>query len=144
MSKFSSEQRQKILNISQGFLKLDYGDSIYSLLCESFIRVYNDIIKNDEELVSGYEKFSKKIKEGGEEFFNRNKTENKRFYTALEEMGIDDFQEFQMRKKEFFDMFVKNKLGEVIYDFYKKYQRQLEKEGLNFEQFVLQNFSQKI
>ena len=56
----TDEQKEKISQLASEKLKQDYGDGHFSLLCEEFIRTYNDVLKQ-EERPQTYEDFVQKI-----------------------------------------------------------------------------------
>ncbi len=139
----TDEQKGKISKLASGKLKQDYGDGHFSLLCEEFIRTYNDVLKKGEKLQS-YEDFVRKISDISEEQFQKFFAESKGFKARCTELGIVTIEDFKNKSREYFERFEKNQLRNLIFEIYQEYINRPNKEAENFENFVLAKFSDRI
>lgn len=133
------EQKEKIAQFASEKLKQDYGEGHFSLLCEEFIRTYNDVFKKGEKPQS-YEDFVQKISTLTEDQFQKFLGQSESLKSRCEKLGIASVEDFKNKSQKYYERFEKNKLRDLIFGFYQKYSTQSEREGENFEQFVLKNF----
>lgn len=145
--KMTANQKIEISALAKKELKNDYGEGYFSLLCEEFIRTYNDVIKKGKSLENSYESFLLKTKDiSGEDFLAALRSD-KTFKARCEEMHIETVEDFKDKSREYYDRFEKenkNELRGVIFEFYKEYAVRPDKEKVNFEQFALSKFLTKI
>jgi len=139
----TDEQKEKISQLASVKLKQDYGDGHFSLLCEEFIRTYNDILKRGEKPQT-YENFAQKISGITEDQFQKFLAESKNFSARCAEFGIATIEDFKNKSQEYFERFEKNPLRDLIFELYQEYSDRPNKETENFEQFVLAKFSARI
>lgn len=136
-------QKEKITELANEKLKQDYGDEHFSLLCEEFIKTYNNFLKKKEEPQT-YEDFTRKISYSNEEQFQKELTKSKNFKANCEEFGIITIKDLKNKSQEYFERFEKNQLRDLIFKIYQEYINHPNKEAENFEQFVLAKFPAKI
>lgn len=136
-------QKEQITQLASGTLKKDYGESYYGLLNEEFIRTFNDVFKKGEKPQT-YEDFMQRISGVSEEQFQKSLLQNKSLYERCASLDITSLEKFKEKSKEFFDRFVKNALRDLIFKLYQEYENRPDKLNINFEQFVLENFSSYI
>ena len=144
--KLSEEQRKKIADSASHNLKVEqgYGEDYYSLLCEEFIRTYNDVIQNNESPRS-FENFIRKISEISEEEFGEIYNKSEKFRTRCGQLGVKTLVDFKEKAQDYYKMFEKNELREIIFNFYQDYIKEKEvDEEINFEKFVLVEFNKRI
>lgn len=139
----TDEQKKKISQLASEKLKQDYGDGHFSLLCEEFIRTYNDVLKRGEKPQT-YEDFARKISGINEKQFQKFLAESKNFKARCAELGIVTIEDFKNKSQEYFERFEKNQLRDLIFEIYQEYLNRPNKEAENFEQFVLAKFSTRI
>lgn len=139
----TDEQKEKITQLASEKLKQDYGNGYFSLLCEEFIRTYNDVLKKGEKPQT-YEDFARKISGISEEQFQEELTQSAHFKTRCEGIGITTAEDFKNKSREYFEQFEKNQLRDLIFELYQEYLSRPNKEIENFEQFILAKFSAKI
>lgn len=143
LEQLTAEQKKKISLLSSGKLKQDYGEDSYSLLCEEFIRTYNDVLKKGEKPQS-YEDFQKKIAGISEKQFQELLEQNEGLKSRCRELGIVTIDDFKNKSQEYFERFEKNQLRDLIFELYQEYANREDKQNTNFEQFVLAEFATKI
>ncbi|MCK6462629.1 MAG: hypothetical protein L6Q29_02310 [Candidatus Pacebacteria bacterium] len=139
----TDEQKEKISRLANEKLKQDYGDGHFSLLCEEFIRTYNDVFKRGEKPQT-YEDFVQKISGTTEDQFQKFLLESISLKARLEQFGINTIDDFKNKSQEYFEKFEKNPLRDLIFEFYQEYSNRTHKEAENFEQFVLAKFPPRI
>ncbi|MDD2656685.1 MAG: hypothetical protein PHQ18_03920 [Patescibacteria group bacterium] len=139
----TAEQKEKISELANEKLKQDYGDEYFSLLCEEFIRTYNDVVKKGEKPQT-YEAFVQKISSINEEQFQNFLKKSKSLQARCKELGITTIEELRDKSQEYFERFEKNKLRDLIFEIYQEYSNRPDKETENFERFVLAKFSTRI
>lgn len=139
----TDEQKEKISELASEKLKQDYGEGYFSLLCEEFIRTYNDVFKKGEKLQT-YETFAQKISGISEEQFQKYLVESKSLKARCGELGITTVEDFKNKSQEYFERFEKNKLRDLIFEIYQEYSSRPDKETENFERFLLAKFSVRI
>lgn len=139
----TDEQKEKISQLASEKLKQDYGEGYFSLLCEEFIRTYNDVFKKGEKPQT-YEAFAQKISGISEEQFQKFLVESKNLKARCGELGITTVKDFKNKSQEYFERFEKNKLRDLIFEIYQEYSSRPDKETENFERFVLAKFSARI
>lgn len=139
----TDQQKEKISNIANEKLKQDYGEGFFSLLCEEFIRTYNDVFKKGEKLQT-YETFVQKISSINEEQFQKFLTQSKSLKTRCEKLEITTIKDFKDKSQEYFEKFEKNPLRDLIFEIYQEYSNRSNKETGNFEKFILTKFSDRI
>lgn len=142
MEKLTDEQKQKIINFASEKLKIDYDENCFSLLCEEFIRTYNNFIKQNREILS-YENFLKRISNITNEQFQKFLEENELFKQRCLSLGIRTIEEFKNKSKEYYDKFERNQLRDLIFKLYQDYINRSDK-NQNFEEFILKNFLKMI
>lgn len=139
----TDEQKEKISQLTSEKLKQDYGDGHFSLLCEEFIRTYNDVLKRGEK-PQAYEDFVQKISGITEDQFQKFLLESASLKARCEQLGINTIDDFKNKSQEYFEKFEKNPLRDLIFELYLEYSNRPNKEAENFEQFVLRNFPDRI
>ena len=139
----TDEQKEKISRLASGKLKQDYNDGHFSLLCEEFIRTYNDFLKRGERPQT-YEDFVQKIYGISEKQFQKELVQSKNFKARCEELGITTIKDFKNKSQEYFERFEKNQLRDLIFEIYQEYSSRPNKKAENFEQFILSKFSARI
>lgn len=144
--KLSEEQKQKIRKSGSYRLKVEesYGEGFYSLLCEEFIRTYNEVIQRDEKPMT-YEDFFQKISILDEKKFEELIRKNEIFKRRCKELEVGNLEELQNKSQVYFDKFERNELRVLIYSFYEKYIQEKQKDDkIIFENFVLREFEKEI
>ena len=141
--RLTDEQKEKISQIASEKLKQDYGDGHFSLLCEEFIRTYNDVLKRGERPQT-YDNFVQKISGITEDQFQKFLTESVSLKARCEELGISTVDDFKNKSEKYFEKFEKNPLRDLIFELYQEYSDRQDKETENFEQFILKNFPNRI
>ena len=144
--KLSEEQKQKISKIGSHRLRIEenYGEGFYSLLCEEFIRTYNDIVQRGEKPMV-HEEFVQKINEIDEEKFMELLQKNKIFKSRCEQLGIKKLQDLKNNSQGYFDTFERNELRDIVFNFYQRYiQKKVKDDKITFEDFVLKEFKKEI
>ncbi|MEK7120265.1 MAG: hypothetical protein AAB824_01865, partial [Patescibacteria group bacterium] len=139
----TDEQKEKISELASENLKQDYDEGYFSLLCEEFIRTYNDVFKKGEKPQT-YETFVQKISGISEEQFQKFLAQSKNLKARCEELGITTIEDFKNKSQEYFERFEKNQLRDLIFEIYQEYSNRPDKETENFERFVLAKFSVRI
>lgn len=139
----TNEQKEKISQLANKKLKQDYGEEYFSLLCEEFIRTYNDVFKKGEKLQS-YEGFVQKIVGISEDLLKKELLQNKNLKARCDELGIATVEDFKNKSQEYFERFERNQLRDLIFEIYQEYSSRPDKETENFERFVLAKFSVRI
>lgn len=139
----TDEQKEKISKLANEGLKQDYGEGYFSLLCEEFIRTYNDVFKKGEQPQT-YETFAQKNSSITGEQFQKFLAESKNLRARCTELGIATIEDFKNKSQEYFERFKKNLLRDLIFEIYQEYTNRPDKETENFERFVLAKFSAKI
>lgn len=139
----TDEQKEKISKLASEKLKQEYGEGYFSLLCEEFIRTYNDVFKKREKPQT-HEALVQKISGVSEEQFQKFLAESRSLKTRCEELGIATVENFKNKSQEYFERFDKNQLRDLIFEIYQEYSSRPDKETENFERFVLVKFSARI
>lgn len=141
--RLTDEQKEKIPQLANNKLKQDYGEGYFSLLCEEFIRTYNDVFKKGEKPQS-YEDFAQKISGISEEQFQKFLTQSESLKVRCAELEITTIEDFKNKSQEYFERFEVNRLRDLIFEIYQEYSNRPDKENENFERFVLEKFSARI
>jgi len=144
--KLSEEQKQKISRLGSHRLRVEenYGEGFYSLLCEEFIRTYNDVVQRGEKPMT-HEDFVQKINEVDEKKFAELLQKNKTLKSRCYQLGIDKLQDLKDNSQEYFDRFERNELRDIVFSFYQNYIQGKEKDDkITFEDFVLKEFEKEI
>lgn len=144
--KLTEEQKQKISRFASNRLKDEenYGQGYYSLLCEEFIRTYNDVFQQNERPLT-YEDFVQKIENVSEEQFNTQLEKRVSFKNRCAQLQITTLDDFKNKSQKYFDAFEKNDLRNIIFEFYQDYVKEKEdNENIGFEKFVLKEFNNRI
>ena len=139
----TDEQKEKISQLASEKLKQDYGDDHFSLLCEEFIRTYNDVFKRGEKPQT-YEDFVQKISSITEDQFQKFLADSQNLRARCEQLEIKTIEDFKNKSREYFEKFEKNQLRESIFKLYQEYCSRPNKEVENFEEFVLEKFPTRI
>lgn len=139
----TKDQKEKIINFANTKLKQDYGEECFSILCEEFIRTYNDVFKKGKKPQTEKE-FVENISRITEVRFQNFLIENESLRERCEALGIKSVNDLKNNSKEYFERFEKNCLREIIFEFYQEYSMRRDEESVNFEKFVLEKFSDKI
>lgn len=139
----TKEQKEKISQLASIKLKQDYGEGFYSLLCEEFIRTYNDVLKKGGKPQT-YESFVQKISSISEDQFQKELSQSENFKARCDEFGIVTIEDFKNKSKEYFERFERNQLRDLIFEIYQEYSSRPNMETENFERFVLAKFSARI
>ena len=139
----TDEQKEKISQLASEKLKQDYGDDHFSLLCEEFIRTYNDVFKRGEKPQT-YEDFVQKISSITEDQFQKFLADSQNLRARCEQLEIKTIEDLKNKSQEYFEKFEKNQLRESIFKLYQEYCSRPNKEVENFEKFVLEKFPTRI
>ncbi|MCF7795875.1 hypothetical protein K9M42_02175 [Patescibacteria group bacterium] len=139
----TDEQKEKISQLASEKLKQDYGYGHFSLLCEEFIRTYNDVFKKGKKIQT-YKTFMQKISGITEDQFQKFLIENSKLNTRCEQLRIKTIDDFKNKSQEYFEKFEKNPLQNLILELYQEYSNRPNKETENFEKFILEKFSARI
>lgn len=139
----TDEQKEKISQLASEKLKQDYGDDHFSLLCEEFIRTYNDVFKRGEKPQT-YEDFVQKISSITEDQFQKFLADSQNLRARCEQLEIKTIEDLKNKSQEYFEKFEKNQLRELIFKLYQEYCSRPNKEVENFEEFVLEKFPTRI
>jgi hypothetical protein len=139
----TDEQKTRVSELASGKLKQDYGEGHFSLLCEEFIRTYNDVLKKGEQPQTYYD-FMHKVSELTEDQFQEFMTESENLKNRFAELGIQTLDDFKDKSREYFERFEQNQLRDLIFELYQDYLNRPDKEGENFEQFVLTKFFDRL
>lgn len=139
----TEEQKNRVSQLASGKLREDYGEGYFSLLCEEFIRTYNDVIKKGEQLPT-YDDFYGKISSLTEEEFDKFSRESENLRNRLGELEINTLEDFKRKSREYYERFEKNELRELVYGIYQEYMNRPDKDGVNFEMFVLSKFADNL
>lgn len=144
--KLSDEQKQKISSLGSHRLRVEenYGEGFYSLLCEEFIRTYNDVVQRGEKPMT-HEDFVQKINEIDEDKFAELLQKNKTLKSRCKQLGIKKLRDLKDNSQEYFDRFERNELRDIVFSFYQKYIQEKEKDNkMTFEDFVLKEFEKEV
>lgn len=136
----TGEQKERVSQLANKKLKQDYGGGYYSLLCEEFIRTYNDVFKKGEK-PQKYEDFLQKISSLNEDRFQKSLSESKSLKVRCNELEITSADDFRNKSQEYYERFEKNQLRDLIFKLYQEYSNRPDKDAENFEQFILARFS---
>jgi hypothetical protein len=142
----TEKQKQKISRLASGRLKAEegYGQEYYSLLCEEFIRTYNDVFQQNEKPLA-YEDFAQQIASSDEKQFMIMLEKREDFKKRCAQLQITTFEDFKNKSREYFDAFKKNNLREIIFEFYQDFAKEKEKNpDVAFEEFALKEFNNRI
>ena len=139
----TDEQKEKISQLASEKLKQDYGDDHFSLLCEEFIRTYNDVFKRGEKPQT-YEDFVQKISSITEDQFQKFLADSQNLRARCEQLEIKTIEDLKNKSQEYFERFEKNQLRDLIFEIYQEYSNRSNKETENFERFVLSKFPARI
>ena len=139
----TDEQKEKISQLANKKLKQDYGEEYFSLLCEEFIRTYNDVFKKGGKPQS-YEDFVQKISGISDDQLQKFLLQSESLKVRCGELGIVTVEDFKNKSQEYFERFEKNQLRDLIFELYQEYSNRPDKETENFERFVLAKFSVRI
>lgn len=140
--KLTGQQKKEISKLGNTKLKQDYGNDHFSLLCEELIRTYLEVFRDGKEPGS-YEEFGQKISSFGDEDFQKELRQSSSLRARCEELGIRNIDNLKIKSEEYFERFEKNQLRVLLFELYQEYENRLDK-GVNFEQFVLSRFADKI
>lgn len=139
----TDEQKEKVSKFASKKLRQDYGEGHFSLLCEEFIRTYNDVLKEGKK-PQIYEDFKQKIFGITEDQFRKYLLQSKNLKKRCDSLEIKTIDDFKNKSQEYFEKFEKNPLRDLIFELYQEYEKRLNPEKENFEQFVLLRFSNKL
>ena len=139
----TDEQKEKISQLANKKLKQDYGEEYFSLLCEEFIRTYNDVFKKGGKPQS-YEDFVQKISGISEEQFQKFLAQSESLKARCVELEITTIEDFKNKSQEYFERFERNQLRDLIFEIYQEYSNRPDKETENFERFISAKFSVRI
>lgn len=142
----TEEQKGKISNLGSYRLRVEegYGNGYESLLCEEFIRTYNDVIQKGEKPLS-YADFIQKIGELNEGQFEEILRKDEKLRSRCAQFEIVTLKDLREKSKEYYDRFDEGGLRDIIFNFYQKYIKEKEKGNkINFENFVLNEFSKEL
>jgi hypothetical protein len=135
----TDEQKENISRLASEKLKQDYGEGYFSLLCEEFIRTYNNVFKKEKKPES-YEDFVQKISGFTEDQFQKFLVQSESLMARCKQLGIASVEDLKNKSQEYFERFEKNQLRDLIFGLYQEYSNRPNKETENFEQFVLGRF----
>ncbi len=144
--KLTEEQKNNISKMGSYSLRIEqnYGDDYEALLCEEFIRTYNELIQKVETPTT-VKDFQEKINKLDEVEFDALLSKKEGFKKLCEKLDISTLQDLKSKSQQFYNNFTENKLREVIFLFYQKYIQERElNEKISFEDFVLNNFEKEI
>lgn len=137
MSKYLSDnQKDRISELANNKLKQDYGLKYFSLLCEELIRTYNDIFKKGERPQT-LDDFKQKISTIDNNVLQKVLIENTDLANRFKQLNISDIDDLVEKAELYFDKFEKNELRDIIFNLYQEYSGLNDKDGINFENFIL-------
>ncbi len=145
-SKLTEEQKEKIVKMGSHNLKVEqkYGNDYFRLLCEEFIRTYNELIQDVKTPVT-IEDFEKEINEMDEVGFAEILSQKENLKNRFKKLDISTLKDLKSKSRKFYNEFEKNDLREIVFLFYQKYIHEREEnEKVTFEDFVLEKFNEEI
>ncbi len=138
-SLLTDDQKESIVRSAKKSLVQDYGEHWYSLLCETLIRTYNDIYSQNEKPLTE-NSFKARVDSLTESEFVKIVDESPAQKERLAAMQIASLSDFKAKAGEYFQQVLKNQLGEIIFELYKKYDQLKLTQNINFEDFILTEF----
>ena len=113
---------KKITERAGGKIVADYGGYPFSILCEEFIRVYNEYIKYEKNPETNKKEFISKLENIPEEKFQEEIRRNKNLKRRMESLDIHTIEELKAKSNEYYELYERDGLGESIYKLYKDYE----------------------
>ncbi|MDF1496498.1 MAG: hypothetical protein P1P90_00370 [Patescibacteria group bacterium] len=141
VAELSDAQKQKISELASSQIKADYGDEVYSILCEEFIRTYVNFYRYSDKPRS-LEDFRTIISGMSDEDFARELKKSGSLKEKCLNLGITNREEMLKSASEYYDKFVRNDLRALIYGLYPDYESRQDKSE-SFEEFILQSLPNK-
>ena len=144
----TESQREGILSRTSGRLRENYGDHLYSVLCEEFIRTYNDWFKKGKLPITksefmrelGHQKTRGRDLENFIEAVTEHGTRKIEFSTRLFG-GVHTMDEWRDELRKYFERYKQSDVQNMVYDAYKTYTQEREQNPqLNFEVFISEKF----
>ncbi len=136
--RLTDEQLEKVPQLASETLIEEGYQGPFNLLCEEFVRTYND------KPVT-YEGMIKTISDLTEEDFQEIlEIQKGKLKSRCEQLGIETLEDLKSKSREYFDRFLINRLHELILELYQEYKDRPNPEAENFEQFALRKFPAKL
>lgn len=143
----TESQKEGVLERTAGRLRENYG-SLYSVLCEEFIRTYNDWFKKGKLPITK----SEFMREMGHQKTQDRELED--FIGAVTEHGarkislsmrlvggVRTMDEWRDDLRRYFEKYKQSDVQNMVYDAYKTYTQEREQDSeLNFETFISEKF----
>lgn len=139
----SNNQKNRISELANDKLKQDYGLKYFSLLCEELIRTYNDIFKKGERPQT-LEDFKQKIANIDNNALQKVLIENTNLADRFKQLNISNIGDLIEKAELYFDKFERNELREIIFNLYQEYSNINDKDGTNFENFILRRLPETL
>ncbi len=139
----SGTQKDKISELASEKLKQDYGSGCFSLLCEELIRTYNDIFKKGEHPQT-IEEFRQKILTIDNNALQKLLTESTNLAGRFKQLNISSIDDLVEKADVYFNKFEKNELRDIIFNLYQEYSGLDDKDGTNFESFILKRLPETL
>jgi len=133
----TDQQKKIITELSSYRLRVEegYGDGHFSLLCEEFIRTYNDVIQKGEKPLS-YDDFTERINGISEEQFQEALQNDQKLKARCDQFVITSLEQLKQKSAEYYARFGEGKLRDIVYNFYLKYiQNKQDNTSISFEEF---------
>ncbi len=137
--KLSDKQKNKISEMGSYRLKIEegYGNGYFSLLCEEFIRTYNEVIQKNQKPLS-YLNFMEKINEISDEKFQVALKSDEALKRRCDQLDVCTLDDLKNNSKKYYDRFGDGELRSVVYEFYQAYiKEKSQNERISFERFAL-------
>jgi hypothetical protein len=141
----TKDQKRKITRLTSGKLRQHYGEEYYSLLSEDFIRTYINIFEKGKRPQTYQDLETELSRITTEKQFQNILAEDSELEQRINALGASDLKGLNEKTKEYFELYEKDQLQDIIYGLYQDYARKHSNNPtLTFEDFVLQNFSQRM
>ena len=131
-----------IVSLSSLARKETYGENPLYLLQEELIYSYLNFKKRKS---LNYENFLKSLPFKNEKQFQEARKNNSLFRKKCERLKINSFKNFLTKSLDYYQIFLKNQLKEILYQFYKSFKKEkTTNPDLDFSHYLLNNLSDAI
>jgi len=131
-----------IAGLSSLARKETYGENPLYLLQEELIYSYLNFKKRKS---LNYENFLKSLPFKNEKQFQEARKNNSLFRKKCERLKINSFKNFLTKSLDYYQIFLKNQLKEILYQFYKSFKKEkTTNPDLDFSHYLLNNLSNAI
>lgn len=147
-STLTESQKEAVLERTSGRLRENYGEHFFSVLCEEFIRTYNDWFKKSKKPptvsefmrdVRGQLLQNKELDDFVEETTGGG---TKKIPFTLRLAGIRTMSDWEDDSRRYFNKYKQSDVQNMVYDAYITYTKEREQNpDLNFETFISEKFS---